>query len=102
MGGRGDEPRWGTAALVSLSFFSGIGSSSAVYNFHRTASYELTTDENSMKERKRKLYFHFGISSAFIILSAVLIIFFAFVAPDFDLCAHETSGQTCLGRPFPL
>jgi hypothetical protein len=89
---RNGDPRWGTAALVSLSFFSGIGSSSAVYNFHRTASYELTTDENTLQERKKKLYYHFGISSLFIIVSAVLIIFFAFVAPDFDLCAHETCG----------
>jgi hypothetical protein len=90
---RNEPPRWGTAALVSLSAFAGVGASIAVYNFHRTASYKLShSDKDAVNRRKKSLFFHLILSSIFIIASVVLAVFFAFIAPDLNVCSHETCG----------
>ena len=84
---RNEQPRWGTSALVSLSFFAGVGASNAVYNFHITASYALTSDRYTIQAKKKQVYCHFALSSAFIILSAVLSIFFV------DERSHDHDGK---------
>ena len=90
---RQEPPRWGTAALVSLSAFAGVGASLAVYNFHRTASYQLSNaDKDALRKRKNALFRHIISSSIFIVTSISLAIFFAFIAPDLDVCSHETCG----------
>ena len=90
---RKEPPRWGTASLVSLSAFAGVGACVAIYNFHRTASYQLSnTDTDAVKKRIKSLFVHIVISSIFIVTSIVLAIFFAFIAPDLDVCSHETCG----------
>ena len=46
-------------ALVSLSAFVGVGASLAVYNFHRTASYQLSNaDKDALRKRKNALFRH--------------------------------------------
>ena len=90
---RKEPPRWGTASLVSLSAFAGVGACVAIYNFHRTASYQLSNDDiYSVKKRIKSLFAHIVISSIFIVTSIVLAIFFAFIAPDLNVCSHEKCG----------
>lgn len=90
---RNELPRWGTAALVSLSAFAGIGACVSIYNFHRTASYQLSnTDAEAVNKRIKSLFVHIIISSIFIVSSIGLTIFFTFIAPDLNLCSHETCG----------
>lgn len=91
---RGDSPRWGTVALVSVSLFTGIGLSAAVYSFHRTTSSSSIewTDDNQSQMRRRRLNVHAAISSSFLVLSVFLTIFFATFAPRLDACAHESCG----------
>ena len=90
---RKKTPRWGTASLVSLSAFAGVGASVAIYNFHRTASYQLSnSDTDAVKKRIKTLFVHIVLSSVFITTSIVLAIFFAFIAPNLDVCSHETCG----------
>eukprot|EP00943_MAST-04B_sp_MAST-4B-sp1_P007037 g7037.t1 len=90
---RNAPPRWGTAALVSVSAFAGVGTSKAVYNFHRTASYKLSySDKDAVNTRKNLLFLHLILSHIFLIASVVLAIFFANIAPDLDVCSHETCG----------
>lgn len=118
---RGDPPRWESALLVALSGVAGIGLSIAVYSFHRKTS-SFAVEENysnnveqgdneddggkgderetttatlmstKQKQRRHVLKIHAILSSLFVTLSIILIIFFGAFASDMDKCAHETCG----------
>ena len=105
---RQEPPRWGTAALVSLSAFAGVGASLAVYNFHRTASYQLSNaDKDAVSKRRNALFRHILSSSIFIVASITLAIFLLSSHPIWTyvltICGrrfmeHDRIVVLCLGR----
>ena len=90
---RGDSPRWGSAALVCVAALSGIGLTAGTYSFHRsTSKCSIDWDEGQRASRRRRLRVHALLSATFLLLTFILLIFFATVASGLGRCAHETCG----------
>lgn len=101
--GRGDSPRWNTAALLLVSAVAGVGVCVAIYSFHRTTSstsVQWTNEQRMQRQQKSKM--HMITGSLMFLLSLGLLIFFAAFASDMNKCAHETCGADIAWSVIPL
>ncbi len=88
---RGDNPRWDSACLVLFNALSTAGLSAAIFRFHRSTSYySIEWTNEQIYQRKMSLFLFRFVAASFILLSMVILVYFAAFAENLNKCAHET------------